>query len=85
MECEPFQVIDITHPVSGRITTTMILAHVKYIHVRNDMLNERGIVDIAEYKPIARLGDISYGRVVDVFRLARPVRDRKKERIESVL
>ncbi|KIK28276.1 hypothetical protein PISMIDRAFT_91722 [Pisolithus microcarpus 441] len=85
MECELFQAIDITHPVSGQITTTMILAHVKYIHVRNDVLNERGIVDITKYKPIARLGDISYGRVGDVFRLARPVWDREKERIESVL
>ncbi|KAI5997061.1 hypothetical protein EDD15DRAFT_2412765 [Pisolithus albus] len=85
MECELFQAIDITHPVSGQITTTMILAHVKYIHVRNDVLNERGVVDITKYKPIARLGDISYGRVGDVFRLARPVWDREKERIENVL
>ncbi|KAI5991863.1 hypothetical protein EDD15DRAFT_2368620 [Pisolithus albus] len=85
MECELFQAIDITHPVSGQITTTMILAHVKYIHVRNDVLNERGVIDITKYKPIARLGDISYGRVGDVFRLARPVWDREKERIENVL
>ncbi|KAI6033646.1 hypothetical protein PISMIDRAFT_689209 [Pisolithus microcarpus 441] len=85
MECELFQAIDITHPVSGQITTTTILAHIKYIHVRNDVLNERGVVDITKYKPIARLGDISYGRVGDVFRLARPVWDREKERIESVL
>ncbi|KAI6033668.1 hypothetical protein PISMIDRAFT_686686 [Pisolithus microcarpus 441] len=85
MECELFQAIDITHPVSGQITTTMILAHIKYIHVRNDVLNERGVVDITKYKPIARLGDISYGRVGDVFRLARPVWDREKEKIESVL
>ncbi|KIK16199.1 hypothetical protein PISMIDRAFT_686600, partial [Pisolithus microcarpus 441] len=85
MECELFQAIDITLPVSGQITTTMILAYIKYIHVHNNVLNERGVVDITKYKPIARLGDISYGRVGDVFRLARPVWDREKERIESVL
>ncbi|KAI6003016.1 hypothetical protein EDD15DRAFT_2385581 [Pisolithus albus] len=66
-----FQAIDVTHPVSGQITTTMIFAHIKYIHVRNDVLNERGIVGIT--------------KVGDVFRLARPVWDREKERIESVL
>ncbi|KAI6099000.1 hypothetical protein F5141DRAFT_1143918 [Pisolithus sp. B1] len=85
LECELFQAIDITHPISGQITTTMILAHVKYIHVRNDVLNERGVIDIAKYKPIARLGDISYGGLGDVFRLPRSVWDQEKERIEQVL
>ncbi|KAI6110787.1 hypothetical protein EDD16DRAFT_1609741 [Pisolithus croceorrhizus] len=85
MECELFQAIDITHPVSGQLTTTMILAHVKYIHVRNDMLNERGVIDITKYKPVARLGDISYGRLGDVFRLPRSVWDQEKEKIEQVL
>ncbi|KAI6110783.1 hypothetical protein EDD16DRAFT_1609684 [Pisolithus croceorrhizus] len=85
LECELFQAIDVTHPISGQITTTMILAHVKYIHVRNDVLNERGVIDIAKYKPIARLGDISYGGLGDVFRLPRSVWDQEKERIEQVL
>ncbi|KAI6044080.1 hypothetical protein EDC04DRAFT_2890165 [Pisolithus marmoratus] len=85
MECELFQAIDITHPVSGEITTTMILAHVKYVHVRKDVLNERGVVDITKYKPIARLGDISYGRISDVFRLPRPVWEQEKEKINHTL
>ncbi|KAI5997005.1 hypothetical protein EDD15DRAFT_2387023 [Pisolithus albus] len=73
------------HVKAPRVKESAFSMECEYIHVRNDMLNERGVVDITKYKPIARLGDISYGRVVDVFRLARPVRDRKKERIESVL
>ncbi|KAI6044123.1 hypothetical protein EDC04DRAFT_2599711 [Pisolithus marmoratus] len=85
MECELFQAIDITHPVGGEITTTMILAHVKYIHVRKDVLNERGVIDIAKYKPIARLGDISFGRLGDVFRLPRLVWEQEKEKIEQAL
>ncbi|KAI6011124.1 hypothetical protein EDC04DRAFT_2905670 [Pisolithus marmoratus] len=70
MECELFQAIDITHP---------------YIHVRKDVLNERGVIDIAKYKPIARLGDISFGRLGDVFRLPRLVWEQEKEKIEQAL
>ncbi|KIO12052.1 hypothetical protein M404DRAFT_994092 [Pisolithus tinctorius Marx 270] len=85
MECEFFQAIDVTHPVSGEITTTLILARVKYIHVRKDVLNERGVVDITKYKPIARLGDISYARIGDAFRLPRPVWEQEKGKIEQAL
>ncbi|KAG6331335.1 hypothetical protein ID866_7756 [Astraeus odoratus] len=72
MECEA---IDIIHPDSGVCTTTMILALVKYIHVRKDVLNERELVDITKFKPVARLGGIAYGRVGDTFGLARPAWD----------
>lgn len=72
MECQLNQTIPIVDPVSGVCTTTLILADVKYIHVRKDMLNERGTVDITKFKPISRLGDNSYGRVGDAFKLGRP-------------
>ena len=36
------------------------------------MLNERGLVDFAKLRPVGRIGDISYTRVGDGFRLARP-------------
>ncbi|KAI6011120.1 hypothetical protein EDC04DRAFT_2871105 [Pisolithus marmoratus] len=85
MECELFQAIDITHPVGGEITTTMILAHVKYIHVRKDVLNERGIIDITKYKPISKLGDELYGRIGDVFRLPRIAWEQEKDKIEQAL
>ncbi|KAH9916922.1 uncharacterized protein B0H18DRAFT_48949 [Fomitopsis serialis] len=85
MECELFQVIDIVHPESGANTTTMILGHVKYIHVRNDVLNERGNVDPAKFKPVGRMGDISYSRVGDGFRIARPVWANEQETIEKAI
>ena len=72
MECQLYQTTPIVDPTSGACTTTLILAHVKYIHVRNDMLNERGTVDITKFKPVARLGDNSYARVGDAFKLPRP-------------
>ncbi|KAG9309834.1 hypothetical protein JVU11DRAFT_10213 [Chiua virens] len=85
MECELFQAIDIVHPTSGECTATHILAHVKYIHVRNDMLNERGTVDITEFKPVSRLGDISYARVGDVFRISRPVWATEETNIQEAI
>ncbi|KIJ59417.1 hypothetical protein HYDPIDRAFT_140660 [Hydnomerulius pinastri MD-312] len=72
MECELYQAIDIVHPDTGERTNTLVLAHVKYIHIRNDVLNERGLVDLTKFKPVARMGDITYARVGDVFRLPRP-------------
>ncbi|EPT00533.1 hypothetical protein FOMPIDRAFT_1036692 [Fomitopsis schrenkii] len=85
MECELFQVIDITDPVSGAQTTTLILGLVKYIHVRKDVLNERGNVDPGKLKPVSRLGDISYARVGDGFRLARPGWANEQENIRKAV
>ena len=71
MECQLYQTTPIIDPTSGACTTTLILAHVKYIHVRNDMLNERGTVDITKFKPVSRLGDNAYARVGNAFRMPR--------------
>lgn len=66
------QAIDIIHPETQVATTTMILGNVKYIHVRKDVLNERGNVDPAKLKPMGRMGDITYARSTEGFRLERP-------------
>jgi len=79
MECELYETIDIKHPETGVSTTTLILGLVKYIHVRNDMLNERGNVDPAKYKVVGRMGDITYTRVQEGFRLPRPVWSKDEE------
>lgn len=71
MECQLYQTTPIVDPTSGTCTTTLILAHVKYIHVRKDMLTERGTVDITKFKPVGRLGDNSYARVGNAFKLPR--------------
>lgn len=72
MECQLYQTVPIVEPTSGACTTTLILAHVKYIHVRKDMLTERGTIDITKFKPVSRLGDNSYARVGDAYKLTRP-------------
>ncbi|PIL26632.1 hypothetical protein GSI_11298 [Ganoderma sinense ZZ0214-1] len=71
MECELFQAVDIIHPETGVQSATLVLGLVKYFHLRNDVLNERGVIDFAKLKPIARIGDISFTRVGDAFRLPR--------------
>lgn len=43
----------------------------KKIHVRNDVISDKGIVDPALFRPVSRLGDISYARLGDAFRLPR--------------
>lgn len=85
MECELYKSIDITHPVTGEQSSTLILAHVKYIHVRKDMLTDRGVIDLTKFRPVARLGDISYARVGDAYRLARPTWAQEETKIQDAL
>lgn len=80
-----FKAIDIVHPVTKVATTTLVLALVKHIHVRNDMLTERGMVDPAKLKPLARLGDISYSTLGDGFRLPRFIWKDESENIDEAL
>jgi len=40
--------------------------------VRKDVLTDRGIIDITKFKPVAPLGDVSYGRVGDAFKMPAP-------------
>ncbi|KAI0764286.1 hypothetical protein BD413DRAFT_190755 [Trametes elegans] len=85
MECELFHTVDIVHPSSGKQTATLILGHVKAIHVRRDVLNERGVVDYTKLKPVGRLGDITYARVGDGFRLPRPAWKLEGEKVQEFL
>ncbi|KAL0947822.1 hypothetical protein HGRIS_013890 [Hohenbuehelia grisea] len=81
MECELLQPVEVVNPQTGKPTTTLILGLVKYIHVRNDMLNERGNVDPAKFKPVSRMGDITYATLGDGFRLPRPLWKDEEENV----
>lgn len=85
MECEIYKSIDITHPVTGEHNSTLILAHVKYIHVRKDVLTDKGVIDLTKFKPVARLGDISYARIGDAYRIARPSWAQEEAKIQDAL
>lgn len=78
------QAIDIIHPATQIATTTLILAHVKHIHVRRDVLNERGVVDPAKYKPLGRMGDATYSTTRDGFRIPRLNWNEEKEKLSAL-
>lgn len=79
------QTVDIIQPLTGIAISTLVLGTVKYIHVRNDVLNEKGVVDPARFKPVARLGDITYATLGDGFRLARPSWEKEGEKVEEAV
>ncbi|KZT50913.1 hypothetical protein CALCODRAFT_521694 [Calocera cornea HHB12733] len=83
MECELLEAHDIKSPTTGVSINVLIIGLVKHIHVRNDVLNERGVVDPVKFRPIARLGDISYARLGDMFRLPRFSWDAEKEKMQE--
>ncbi|KAG5648512.1 hypothetical protein DXG03_003123 [Asterophora parasitica] len=63
---------DISPPDSTEITTTLVLGLVKKIHIRRSVLDESGSsVDPSKLRPVARLGNRSYSRLLDVFDLPR--------------
>ncbi|KAG1847707.1 hypothetical protein F4604DRAFT_1883986 [Suillus subluteus] len=47
---------------------TLILTHVKYIHVRKHVLADKGVIDLTKFKPVTRLG-VSYARVGNAYRI----------------
>ncbi len=77
--------IDILDPKTQLPKNTLILGSVKYIHVRNDVLDARGNADIAKLKPVSRIGGINYALIKDVFPLPRPSWEKDGEEITKVL
>ncbi|KAF8167426.1 hypothetical protein B0H34DRAFT_16391 [Crassisporium funariophilum] len=72
MECELLQDIDILHPDTQDVTTTLVLGTVKFIHIRNDVIDPgRGTVDSGKLKPIMRMGGITYAKISEGYMLPR--------------
>ncbi|CAA7267220.1 unnamed protein product [Cyclocybe aegerita] len=92
MECEfsnltqLLQAIDITEPSTGEITATLILGTIKYIHIRNDVVDPaRGVADPSKLRPIARMGGVTYAKVSDGYALPRESWKEKEKEIRKVL
>ncbi|KAJ7074963.1 hypothetical protein B0H15DRAFT_868347 [Mycena belliarum] len=68
LECENVEIKN----AAGAVAANLVLGSVKYIHVRKAVLNERGVVDPAKLKPVGRMGDITYVKIGDGFRIPRP-------------
>ena len=70
LECLYHQTVDLpTHDPDLR--TGVVFGRVIGIHISDDVLTD-GMVDLAKFKPIARLGYMDYTRVDLVFTMARP-------------
>ncbi|KAJ7698546.1 hypothetical protein B0H17DRAFT_1158278 [Mycena rosella] len=76
MECEN---------AAGAVATSLILGSIKYIHVRKAVLNERGVIDPAKLKPVGRMGDNTYVKIGDGFRILRPSCAENEEEIQKSL
>ena len=79
------QAVNILDPKTQVSKNTLILGSVKYIHVRNDVLDARGNADIAKLKPVSRIGGITYALTNDVFPLPRPSWEKDGEEIMKML
>ncbi|KAF7318357.1 Flavin-Reduct domain-containing protein [Mycena chlorophos] len=84
MECELLQHIEVKNAAGG-LAANLILGTVKYIHVRNAVLDERGLVDPAKFMAVGRLGDVAYSKVGDGFRIPRPAWAEEKEKLQDQL
>ncbi|CAA7261137.1 unnamed protein product [Cyclocybe aegerita] len=86
MECEFLEAIDITLPSTGEVTATLILGSIKYIHMRNDVVDPaRGVVDVGRLRPVARLGGLRYARVTEGYDISRERWAESKEKIREAL
>jgi flavin reductase (DIM6/NTAB) family NADH-FMN oxidoreductase RutF len=79
-----FHLHDLCPPGSLQMSGTLILGHVRIIHVRNSILNERGTVDADKLRPVARLGGLTYGRLGDSFELPRVSWKKDKDAVQRL-
>ncbi|KAG6850311.1 hypothetical protein H0H93_015253 [Arthromyces matolae] len=66
------QTVDVVIPETGEVGTTLVLGLIKCIHVRKDVLDERGNVDPAKFKPVGRMGGTMYSTVNEGYHIPRP-------------
>ncbi|KAF9451932.1 hypothetical protein P691DRAFT_806024 [Macrolepiota fuliginosa MF-IS2] len=72
MECELYSHQDISSSSSVLPTATLVLGLIKRVHVRESFLSEDGsTLDPTKLRPVARLGGVTYARVVEGFDLPR--------------
>jgi len=70
MECQLFQTLPLPRNAEGR-GYVMVMGTVTGIYI-DDVVVTDGKVDYTAFTPISRLGYRDYGRVTDIFQVARP-------------
>jgi flavin reductase (DIM6/NTAB) family NADH-FMN oxidoreductase RutF len=71
MECRYLKTIELPcdDPEGGNF---LVLGQVLAFHIDEAVIDERGLVDVTRYKPLARLGYMDYTAVTEVFSMKRP-------------
>jgi flavin reductase (DIM6/NTAB) family NADH-FMN oxidoreductase RutF len=85
LECELHSFNDIESARRpGERACTLIIGLVKRIHVRTDVLDEKGdAIDPFKLKPVVRMGSGGYGKFEEGYVLTMPTWDAKKDEIEQ--
>ena len=71
MECRYLQTIELPSD-DPQGSNFMVLGQVVAFHIGEAVLDDRGLVDITRYQPLARLGYMDYAVVREVFSMGRP-------------
>ncbi|KAI0051206.1 hypothetical protein FA95DRAFT_1580759 [Auriscalpium vulgare] len=70
LECELYNFQDIYPDGSETPSTSLVLGRVRYVHVRNSVLQDDGLqVDAAKLRIVSRLGGATYARLGESFDL----------------
>jgi flavin reductase (DIM6/NTAB) family NADH-FMN oxidoreductase RutF len=71
MECRYYQTVRLPGHESGR-AVDMIIGKVVLIHIKDEVIDANGIVNILKIRPLARLGYHDYCCVDSIFEIIRP-------------
>lgn len=69
LECKVRQIIPCG---TGPIAANLVIAEVTMMHISDDILDDKGIVDPAKLQTVARMGQAFWCRTTDRFELPRP-------------
>ena len=70
-ECVHLKTVDLPPGRDGS-PNSLVIGRVVGIHVRDNVINAEGFVDVAKIRPLARLGYMDYTVVDNIFTLHRP-------------
>jgi len=71
LECKTMQTLELPCTTEG-MSNFVVFGEVVGIHIDESVINDKGLVDVTRYKPLARLGYMDYSAVTEVFSLKRP-------------
>lgn len=71
LECSYFQSVQLPTPNAKKFINRMVIGYVVGIHVCSSVVDERGLIDIKKFKPLARMGYQGYVVVDECFDMPR--------------